>query len=519
MATAAPAAQQLYEEERREIEVLKEQWDGLIEGLDEARAGLTARLLDNEARNINEDTVSGNIAAFTRTALPTIRKAWGETIILPELVNVQAIPQPTGLVFYLRQKLSQNRNRAGVNAAIELGRPHGLAAPQFNLWNYDQYYDSENIQYELSGSVIPPSTNVNTIALAFTSLASPASLPGTFTPVRISFVDNATNTVRAVIENTGATWVLVYSEYTGLTLSTQPSVSLNGSNALVVTASAGFVTGYTTQVGENITITIDYCFDLEMNSNIPDVEISMDSEQLKCKTRKLKTIWTPESEMDFRSYHDIQLEDELTNIMVNVMSQNVNREGINDLIRIAGLRFSFDYSTSGTGVVGGASGNFKDRNIALVHAINDVSAQIHRYTNRGPATFIVTGPEIAARLATVNTWQGQATPAATDAAVYYAGMLEGRYKVYVMTSFPRQKILIGRKGTSQLEAGYFHAPYVPILLTDTILDPNDFTPRKAMLSRYAKHLIEDGQYMYALLTVLNVFSAGGVGGTIFGGVL
>ena len=102
-------AEQLQVEQKREVEILKEQWDGLVEGLDDNRAGLVARLLDNESRNINEDTVSGNIANFTRTALPTIRKAWGESIILPELVNVQPIPQPTGLVFYMRHKLSQNR--------------------------------------------------------------------------------------------------------------------------------------------------------------------------------------------------------------------------------------------------------------------------------------------------------------------------------------------------------------------------------------------------------------------------
>jgi hypothetical protein len=88
-----------------------------------------------------------------------------------------------------------------------------------------------------------------------------------------------------------------------------------------------------------------------------------------------------------------------------------------------------------------------------------------------------------------------------------------------MTSFPRGKILIGRKPQSQLEAAYIHAPYVPILMTDAVLNPEDFTPRKAMLSRYAKTLIEDGQYFYALLNVRNLFSSGGVGGTIFGGVL
>jgi hypothetical protein len=504
--------------EKSEVDGLCEQWSGLVDGLDTPRSRLVARLLDNEAKNINEDTVSGNIAAFTRTALPTIRKAWGEQIILPDLVNVQAIPQPTGLVFYLRQRLTQNRLRAGVNAAIELGRPKGQAAPQFNLWNADQYYDAEAIQYELSGSTVAPSTAITTLTLSFTSLASPASLPGTFTPVRISLVDQTSNTVKAVIESKGGTFTLIYSELTGLTLSVQPTVGLNGSSQLTITAAGSWLTGYTTGASETLIATVDYCFDLEKNSAIPEVEVGMDSEMLKAKTRKLKTIWTPEAEMDFRSYHDIDLEEELTGIMTNLMAQNVNREGINDLIRIAGLRFTFDYSTSGTGVAGGVTGNFKDRNIALVQAINDTAAQIHRFTNRGPANWIVVGPEIAARFANVNTWKGS-NVSPTDAAVYKAGELEGRYAVYVMTSFPRGKILIGRKPQSQLEAAYIHAPYVPILMTDAILDPNDFTPRKAMLSRYAKHLVEDGQYYYAVLDVRNVFSSAGAGGTIFGGVL
>ena len=510
-------AQLALENDKREIECLKESWELLIEGLDDKRGGLVARLLDNEARNINEDTVSGNIAAFTRTALPTIRKAWGESIIAPDIVNVQAIPQATGLVFYLRQKLSSNRSRAGVNAAIELGRPQGAAAPQFNLWNSDQYYDSEAIQYELSGASVAASTNVATAALAFTSIAQPSSLPGVFTPVRLSLVDQATNLVRAVIENKGTGFTLVFNELAGLTLTTAPTVALNGTQQLTLTAVAGWLTGYTTGAGEVLLITVDYAYDLEKNPNIPEVEISMDSEQLKTKTRKLKTRWTPEAEMDIRSYHDLDLEEELTGLMTQVMAQNVNREIINDLLRVAGLRFSFDYASSGTGVAGGVSGNFKDRNIALIHAINDTAAQVHRYTNRGPATFMIVGPEILARIATVNTWKGTGQPAPTDAAVFYAGMLENRYQIYVMTAFPRNKILIGRKGSGQLEAAYIHAPYVPLMMTDAILHPEDFTPRKALLTRYAKHLVEDGQYYYATLTVDNLFSA--AGGTIFGGVI
>lgn len=510
-------AQQAFEAQQKEIEVLRDRWAPLLEDVSESRADLCARLLDNEARNINEDTVSGNIAAFTRTALPTVRKAWGEAIILPEVVNVQAIPQPTGLVFYLRQKLSQNRKRAGVDSAIELGRPQGLAAPQWNLWNSDPYYDSESIQYELSGAAVAVSTNINTVALSYTSVAAPAALPGTFTPVRISIVDKATNQVKTVITNKGGVWFIEINDLAGLTLSAQPSAALNGDGKLTLTAAPGWLTGYTTAADEELILTVDYSFDLEANPNIPEVEVSMDSEMLKAATRKYKTIWTPEAEQDFMAYHDIRLEDELTQIMVNLVAQNVNREGINDLLRVAGLRFRFDYATSGTGVIGGTSGNFKDRNIALIHAINDVAAQIHRFTNRGPATFLIMGPEILARIGSVNTWQAAGTPPPTDAAVFYAGRLEARFAVYCMTSFPRNKILVGRKGDSALEAAYIHAPYVPLIATQAILHPDDFTPRKALMSRYARHLVEDGQFYYASLTVENLFN--GTGGTIFGGAI
>lgn len=321
--------------------------------------------------------------------------------------------------------------------------------------------------------------------------------------------------VRSVITNKGGTWFIEVNDLPGLTLSAQPGVALNGSGQLQITAAAGWVTGYVAGGDEELVFTVDYSFDLEANPNIPEVEVSMDSEMLKAFTRKYKTIWTPEAEQDFMAYHDIRLEEELTQIMVNLVAQNVNREGINDLMRVAGLRFRFDYATSGTGVVGGASGNFKDRNIALIHAINDVCAQVHRFTNRGPATFLVMGPEILARVATVNTWKPASTPAPTDAAVFYTGRLEGRYAVYCMTSFPRNKILCGRKGQSQLEAAYIHSPFVPLIATQAILHPDDFTPRKALMSRYAKHLVEDGQFYYATLTVDNLFSQ--AGGTIFGG--
>jgi hypothetical protein len=87
-----------------------------------------------------------------------------------------------------------------------------------------------------------------------------------------------------------------------------------------------------------------------------------------------------------------------------------------------------------------------------------------------------------------------------DIGIMNIGTIQGKMKIYKDPLFPNCKILMGFKGNSVLDAGYFYAPYIPLLSTPTVLDPNSYTPNKGIMTRYGKKLIEDG----GLLLRLNI---------------
>ena len=82
------------------------------------------------------------------------------------------------------------------------------------------------------------------------------------------------------------------------------------------------------------------------------------------------------------------------------------------------------------------------------------------------------------------------------------GTLSNRFTVYKDPYFPRNKILVGFKGGSYLETGYVYAPYVPLIVTPTIFAPEDFTPRKGVMTRYGKQMVRAD--FYGTVTVLDL---------------
>ena len=132
----------------------------------------------------------------------------------------------------------------------------------------------------------------------------------------------------------------------------------------------------------------------------------------------------------------------------------------------------------------------------LVETIIDVANEIHRKTLRGSANFIVVSPEVATifEASVLNKpnikidGQGQAGPQFSLGAAPI-GSLSNRFTVYKDPYFPRNKILVGYKGSSYLETGYVYAPYVPLIVTPTIFAPEDFTPRKGVMTRYGKKMV------------------------------
>ena len=87
------------------------------------------------------------------------------------------------------------------------------------------------------------------------------------------------------------------------------------------------------------------------------------------------------------------------------------------------------------------------------------------------------------------------------------GTVSNKYTVYKDPYFPEGMILLGYKGGSFLESGFVYAPYVPLLVTPTIFAPEDFTPRKGVMTRYASQMIRPEMYGIVFVVDLNVIGS------------
>mgnify|MGYP003123308650 CR=1 FL=1 len=253
---------------------------------------------------------------------------------------------------------------------------------------------------------------------------------------------------------------------------------------------------------------------LEQEADIPEINIKVDSVAVTAQTKKLKAKWTPELGQDLNAYHNLDAEVELTSILSEQIALELDREILEDLIKgaTAGTqywsrrpgRFLVRDSGAQVGVdqsnesLMGAdfTGTVSEWYETLAETINDVSAQIHRKTLRGGANFVVCSPEVANILeftagfrASIGNDYGNGSVGAVN-----VGSLSKKFDVYVDPYFPRNVILVGRKGGSFLESGYVYAPYVPLQVTPTIFGVEDFVPRKGVMTRYAKKMVRPDMY-------------------------
>ena len=250
-------------------------------------------------------------------------------------------------------------------------------------------------------------------------------------------------------------------------------------------------------------------FGLENNEAIPEINLKVDSLSVTAQTKKLKAKWTPELGQDLNAYHNLDAEVELTSILSEQIALEIDREIVEDLVKGATAGKYYWSRSPGlfvdkeTGKELGASsaapdftGTVSEWYETLGETINDISAQIHRKTLRGGANFLVTSPEVANILEFTAGFRANVTSddATGTAGTAQVGTLSKRYDVYVDPYFPRNLILVGRKGGSFLESGYVYAPYVPLQVTPTIFGVEDFVPRKGVMTRYAKKMVRPDMY-------------------------
>lgn len=255
-------------------------------------------------------------------------------------------------------------------------------------------------------------------------------------------------------------------------------------------------------------------WEMEDSDALPEIDIQVDSAAITAATRKLKARWTPELAQDLNAYHNLDAEVELTGVLSEHIALEIDQEILGDLIKGA-TADTFFWSrrpglfvnrTTGADITSAAAppdftGTVSEWYETLIETINDVSASIHRKTLRGGANFLVCGPEVANILEFTSGFRASVTHDDDKGSVgaVSAGSINKKWDLIVDPYFPRNVILVGRKGGSFLESGYVYAPYVPLQVTPTIFDPDNFTPRKAVMTRYGKRMVNPDMYGLVLV--------------------
>lgn len=483
---------------------------GLLEGLQGPRKSNIAQLLENQASHmLNEVTLDSSAGRFDTVAFPMVRRIFSR-LLANEIVSVQPLALPSGLLFYMDARVSTDKVAPYNQAGSQAGSTYGSNSA------YERFYDNRNqdgsmgVRTQRLGTPFTKGSADTTSGL----IAVAAALGTSFdvnqeqssSSLVMSAVTNVVYNGRTIIA-AGAN-IPYYSQ-----LQTWGKANFDAQTANIVVdvrpaGTYGADYDYTKQANFTAVPTFYTYSTLEAESTMSELSIRFSSVTVNTTTRKMRAHWTPELAQDLEAYHSIDAEAELTALLSEEIAAEIDREIIRDLINQAMFEARWDYA----GLKNNANffGTQKDWNQTLITRINELSAQIHKATLRGGANWIICSAEAGAIFDDLEYFHvdGQASP---EAEKYNLGMekigsLANRYQVYKDPYMPSNVVLVGHKGNTFLEAGYVYAPYIPLQLTQTIYDPTDFTPRKGIMTRYAKKMINNRFYGVILIDNINTYS-------------
>ena len=500
---------------------LSEKWEktGLLEGLDGYDKNSMSILLENQAKQlVTESSRTGtasNSEEWSGVALPLVRRVFAE-IAAKDFVSVQPMNLPSGLVFFLDFKYGTAQPGFDVVSGVTRdgsGTLHGQTNtsgnPSGGLYGSGRFAYSIN---EAASSTIaaPTSASVTFSEVNFNADLSASLDAGELRSVTVTTGSNSITNVDAEgvrgFSISGSNIVAFFPEFTSIDTSGNIKFIVSGSDSV-----AGVVVKYQKQPTD--TTRGDFedtsVSGSAVSLDIPEIDVQLRSETIVAKTRKLKASWTPEFAQDLNAYHSIDAEAELTSMLSEYISMEIDLEILDMLIENAvssanwSAKVGFDDDGVGNGEdrfteISGAS-NAYTKNAwyqTLGIKIQKVSNEIHRKTLRGGANFLVTSPTVATILESIPGYAADTDGDQSQFAmgVQKIGALNNRFTVYKNPYMTENIILMGYRGSQFLETGAVYAPYVPLIMTPLVYDPTNFTPRKGVMTRYAKKMVRPEFY-------------------------
>jgi len=561
---------------------LQSKWEktGLLEGVSGVEKAHMSILLENQAKQLLDEASSTGTSTSSEqwagVALPLVRRVFAE-IAAKEFVSVQPMNLPSGLVFYLDFKYGSGNHLGQTPGTSLFGGTNSAKfgstdAAVNGLYGQGRYGYSERVVTSsafTSANVTVASASWVDLQFAseFSSSLRSGNVKGIFklaldindntqasTVVASGYVWNVDlNAVRSFgLQTTGNVAYTVLNTYaTAVNTSTiaSPNYVINLFVSQSSTAATPALTpklNYTLQPTDNLrgdfeagktagegsgNISATATQNIDTDINIPEVNLVLNSEPIVAKTRKLKAVWTPELAQDLNAYHSIDAEAELTALLSEYVSMEIDLE-ILDMLNesVTGTTTEAWSAQIGTefqktiSFAGGATGtpvanftrvvNSSPNRTAYVKStwfqtlgnkIQKVSNKIHQLTLRGGANFLVCSPDVATILESI---PGYVVNTDGDSAKFAMGVARvgsfaSRFQVYKNPYMTDNVILIGFRGSNFLETGAVYAPYIPLIQTPLVYDPVNFTPRRGVMTRYAKKVVRPEFYGKVIISDLD----------------
>jgi hypothetical protein len=517
---------------------LSKKWakSGLLEGLEGNDQATMAMILENQAKQLVTESsqtggtgtqatfTAGNGEQWAGVALPLVRKIFGQ-IAAKEFVSVQPMNLPAGLVFYLDFQYGNTKTPFASGNSL-----YGTNTANFGNAAAGALYGAGKFGY---------STNQFSVSSSAATVASASS-------AEIDFNSDYTASLAAneIKKVTFPTSSLTAFDIDGIRAFIITSGSVTAATNLqqftsIVGANINFfVSGSSTQVSQSSAFLVDYNKSTDFNARgdfedrsnfsipnaasatsivIPEINVQMKSQTISAKTKKLKAQWTPEFAQDLNAYHSLDAEAELTGLLSEYISLEIDLEILDMLIQNAP---TVEYWSAKVGdQINAAKTAFTSNTTGLYYnqmtwfqtigiKLQKVSNIIHQRTLRGGANFMVVSPAVATILESIPGFAAD-TDGAADTMKYAFGVqkvgaLNSRYKVYKNPYMTENVILLGFRGTQFLEAGAVYSPYVPLIMTPLVYDPTTFTPRKGIMTRYAMTMIRPEFYGLVVVSDLQI---------------
>jgi len=540
------SAQNAYQTQLSVSQRLVKKWSksGLLKNLNEQDSRTMAMMLENQSKQLVVESSTSNAggatpqATFTAgngeqwagVALPMVRKIFGQ-LASKEFLSVQPMNLPAGLVFFLDFKYGNGTNPAFTqNASL-----YGTQTANFGNAADGGLYGAGKFGYSLNefsaSGVTATAATASWGELNFDSTYSASQAAGqikSLTVTASAFISPNLEGVRAFVISSGSvgasTVLPAFTKYNDaaksitfyVTASTAQIPTLNAFTVFYNKATDFNKMGDFEDRTASQGVSVPNAYS-PTSIVIPEINVAMQSETISAKTRRLKAQWTPEFAQDLNAYQSLDAEAELTGVLSEYITLEIDLEVLDMLIQSAptfdywSAKVGYQINANGTGFNDNSSGTFYTQMTwfqTIGIKLQKLSNTIHQRTLRGGANFMVISPAVATILESIPGFAAD-TDGAADTMKYAFGVqkigaLNSRYKVYKNPYMNENVILLGFRGNQFLETGAVYAPYVPLIMTPLVYDPETFTPRKGIMTRYAMKMVRPEFYAKLFVSDLNI---------------